>query len=75
MFDAENNLPNAAENPPLPFMEYKSYQGFCFGQVNFTKVFVLPLWEEIVEGGMFSEMSEILKQMKSNIELYEKEMA
>jgi hypothetical protein len=42
LFVAEKHLSETRGTAgPLPFLEYKGYKGFCFGQIGFTSKFTL----------------------------------
>jgi hypothetical protein len=42
-FMSEKEDPHLADNPPFPFLEWRSYKEYVGSQINFVKTFCQPI--------------------------------
>ena len=77
---AETDEETLKENPPLPFFEYKNYQGFCSGQMMFASNLLFLLLETFAKptlellGDLDESLKVLSQRVDENIQLFEEEV-
>jgi len=67
-FHAEASLPNAAQSPPLPFLQFKDTATFYGSQIGFASMFCAPLLAAMAQE--WPELAFLYERTNHNIDVY-----